>query len=103
MMTKNSKWCIYSGDVTKDGFIDGSDVSLVDVDLYNYAFGWIVTDLTGDQFVDGADMSILDINSYNYVGVIKPIGAPGYMKMLNRPKRENKKINTDVKYTEKFK
>ena len=96
MVQKNSKWCLYSGDIFKDGFIDGSDVALADVDLYNYAFGWIPTDLTGDEFVDGADMAILDVNSYNYIGVIKPDGAPGYMKILNRPKRESTKIKPDV-------
>jgi hypothetical protein len=90
MVLKNGKWCLYSGDVTKDGFIDGADMALLDIDLYNYVSGWVLTDLTGDMFVDGADMAILDVNLYNYIGTIKPYGAPGYIKAINKSNKVTK-------------
>jgi hypothetical protein len=74
MLLKGTKWCIFSGDINQDGFVDGADMAPLDNDLYNYVSGWVVTDLTGDMFVDGADMAILDNNLYNYVGVMRPGG-----------------------------
>ncbi len=69
MIKKGNKWCIYSGDVNQDKFIDGTDVN----NCYNNAVwgqgGYINTDLDGDNFVDGADVTI----SYN--NNVKGIGA----------------------------
>jgi hypothetical protein len=73
-VVKGSKWCIYSGDVTQDGFIDFSDLSQVDNDQYNFVGGYVVTDLTGDMFVDFSDLSLCDNNQYNFIGTVKPGG-----------------------------
>ena len=69
---KGSRYCIYSGDVNQDGFVEAGDVSLIDNDASISITGFVITDLTGDQFVDGSDMSIADNNAYNYVGRITP-------------------------------
>ncbi|MEO8666224.1 MAG: dockerin type I domain-containing protein, partial [Ignavibacteria bacterium] len=69
---KGTKYTIYSGDVNKDGIVDGSDAALVDNDVYNFATGYRVTDVNGDLIIDGSDASIVDNNATNFVGVITP-------------------------------
>ncbi len=69
---KNGKWCIFSGDINQDEFIDGSDVS----DCFNASeaglFGYVVTDITGDDFVDGTDVSIVYNNASAGIGAAYP-------------------------------
>ncbi len=69
---KGTKWCIYSGDVNSDEFIDGSDVS----DCFNNALegqsGYVLADLTGDDFVDGTDVTIAFNNSDLGIGASYP-------------------------------
>jgi len=80
---KNSKWCIFSGDVNQDAFVDGSDVALVDNDAYNGLLGWRNTDLNGDLFIDGSDLSSCDNNAFNGVIINRPPGFPG--TLVNNP------------------
>lgn len=72
MVQKGTKWCIYSGDVNQDEFIDGSDVS----DCYNDASigqsGYVITDVTCDDFVDGTDVSIIYNNASAGIGAAYP-------------------------------
>lgn len=67
-----SIWCIYSGDVNQDGFVDFSDLTLIDNDAYVFTSGYVQTDLNGDEFVDFSDLTLCDNNAYNFVGVIRP-------------------------------
>ncbi len=61
---KGSSYCIISGDVNGDGIVDGSDLLMIDNDLYNYVTGrFVITDLNGDEYVDAADMQIADNNN----------------------------------------
>jgi hypothetical protein len=83
MIQKNTKWCLFSGDVVQDGFIDFSDLSAVDNDQYNFVGGYVATDITGDQFVDFSDLSLCDNNQFNFVGVVKP-GGKSNAKPLRR-------------------
>jgi hypothetical protein len=60
---KGGKYCIISGDLTQDGFIDGSDFLVIDNDAYNFASGrFLPSDLNGDGFTDALDMQIGDNN-----------------------------------------
>jgi len=63
---------IYSGDVTQDGIVDGSDGALIDNDAFNFVTGYVNTDVTGDGIVDGSDGAIVDNNAFNFVGVVRP-------------------------------
>ncbi|MBI2416941.1 MAG: hypothetical protein HYV28_03400, partial [Ignavibacteriales bacterium] len=72
----SGKYCIYSGDPNQDGFVDFSDLTLIDNDSYNFASGYLVTDLNGDLFVDFTDLTICDNNSYNFIGVASPLTSP---------------------------
>jgi M6 family metalloprotease-like protein len=88
LIYSNGKWCIYGGDINKDGFVDGADMALLDNDIYNYTSGRVITDLNGDQFVDGADMAILDNNIYNYIGVVRPGNSDAVRKnILLKPEK----------------
>jgi len=61
---KGGRYCIYSGDVTQDGFIDGSDLLVIDNDAYNFSTGrFLPSDLNGDGITDALDMSIAENNS----------------------------------------
>ncbi len=66
------EWCIYNGDVVRDEFIDGSDVSACFNDANLGTSGYVVTDLTGDDFVDGTDVSLAFNNSNLGVGASYP-------------------------------
>ena len=72
MILTGTKYCVYSGDVYRDGIIDGSDLSQVDNDAFIGLSGYVQSDLTGDYYVDATDVSIVDNNAYNSVSVITP-------------------------------
>ncbi|MEO8208982.1 MAG: right-handed parallel beta-helix repeat-containing protein [bacterium] len=70
---KGSKYCIYSGDVNKNGIVDLGDMSLVDNDAFSLLMGLrLSSDVNGDNIVDINDLSIVNNNSFNYVEVIRP-------------------------------
>jgi len=72
MTLKAGKYCIYSGDINKDGFVDISDIVLVFNDAASFASGYVSSDLTGDRIVDLSDLLIAFNNSSNFVSVISP-------------------------------
>ncbi len=70
---KGSKYCIYTGDLNQSGFIDATELSMVENDAANFLTGrFVLTDLNGDEIVDASDYLIVDNNAYNFVGVIRP-------------------------------
>lgn len=68
-------WAMFSGDCNQDFAIDGTDLSLIDNDAYNFVLGYVVTDLTGDNVVDGSDYAIADNNAFNFVVRVAPPGG----------------------------
>lgn len=72
MALRNGKYCIFSGDVNQSGFIDGTDLSLIDNDAFAFASGYLSSDVTGDGFVDATDYSISDNNAFRFIGVVRP-------------------------------
>lgn len=67
-----TKWCIYSGDVNRDGIIDLTDVIAVDVDNISFATGYLTTDINGDNLVDLGDLLIADNNNLRFISKIVP-------------------------------
>lgn len=63
---------LYSGDVTQDGVIDASDMSVVENDKSNSVTGYVSTDVNGDYAVDASDVSIVENNSSSSVMAVKP-------------------------------
>ena len=72
LVLKLGKFTNYSGDVNQDGTIDGSDLSLIDNDAFNFVTGYVRTDVNGDTSVDGTDASITENNAANFVSVARP-------------------------------
>jgi subtilisin family serine protease len=63
LVLKGGKWCIYSGDVNQDGFINATDLNLIFTDNLNGVEGYTSTDLNGDEFTEIEDINIVFINS----------------------------------------
>lgn len=84
--TVNGAASFYTGDITQDGVVDGSDGALVDNAAAEFKFGdYVLTDLNWDGIVDGSDGVFTDNNSANFISEIMPPGAssvyselPGY-------------------------
>ena len=70
---KGSKYCLYSGDVNQDGYIDLSDVVPINNDALIFLSGnYINTDLTADGIVDLTDLALGYNNSANFIRIRQP-------------------------------
>ncbi len=72
MILKGSKYCIFSGDVTQDGFVELSDVVLIFNDASNFVTGYVRTDVNGDNLSDLSDALIAFNNSKAFVSKVTP-------------------------------
>ena len=72
LFLKGSKYCIFGGDISQDGLIDGDDLSVIDNDAYSSLSGYVISDLNGDNFVDGTDLVIVDNNAFKFVTIVRP-------------------------------
>ncbi len=70
-----SKWCLFSGDVIKDGLIELSDILYIYNDVTLFSSGYSVSDLTGDETVDLSDLLLVYNNSSNFVAKNTPESA----------------------------
>lgn len=73
LVLKGSRYCIYSGDCNNDGFLDGSDLSIIDNDATSFATGYLISDLNGDGVTDGSDAIIAENNSAGFVSARSPL------------------------------
>jgi hypothetical protein len=70
----NGKWCLFSGDVNQDGFVETTDVNSVYNDNVNGVTGYVSTDLNGDSITEIEDLNIVFTNNVLGVESKKPIG-----------------------------
>ncbi|MBV6477708.1 MAG: hypothetical protein HGGPFJEG_00452 [Ignavibacteria bacterium] len=82
LVLRGTKYCIFSGDINQDGFIDASDVSIIENDVYNFVTGYVNSDLNGDGFVDGSDYAFVDNNAFNFISEVT-LRPPGYFITYN--------------------
>ena len=69
----SGKYCIYSGDVNKDGFINLTDLLLIYNNAANFLTGnYLATDVNGDSVIDLSDIAICNNNVISFVSVIQP-------------------------------
>lgn len=68
----NGRWCIYSGDVNQDGYINFADVQDVFIDNINGETGYNTTDVNGDGLTEILDLGIVYKNSVQGVEIRKP-------------------------------
>jgi hypothetical protein len=90
-----TKWCLFSGDVNQDGYINGGDFNTVNNDAYNHVTGSVVTDLTGDLFTNGADFNVVNNNAYNHVTVHTPLLNPSEFNATSIARPIPKKVITN--------
>jgi hypothetical protein len=69
---KGSSYCIYSGDVMKNGSIDLDDYVTVYNDAGNYVTGYSRSDLNGNAIVDLEDLIICINNAGNFISKQSP-------------------------------
>jgi hypothetical protein len=72
-LMQGNVYAVYSGDVIKDGLVDGSDLAVIDNATINILKGYRTEDINGDGLVDGSDLVIIDNNSTSIVKVHKPL------------------------------
>jgi hypothetical protein len=65
-------FAIWSGDVTNDGMVDGSDIAATDNASSVVLTGYFQEDVNGDGVVDGSDLATIDNNSKAIIQVIRP-------------------------------
>ena len=69
----SGKYCLYSGDINRDGFVNLADLLPVYNDGTGFLTGsFLVTDLNGDSIVDLSDVTVCNNNVINFVSVIQP-------------------------------
>ncbi len=72
MILINNKYCIYSGDINQDGYIDLTDIVIINNDVADFVNGYVATDLNGDYITDLEDNLIAYNNSVNFVSKVTP-------------------------------
>lgn len=69
---ETGKWAFYSGDILVDENMDLLDLSILESDISNFSFGYLVTDINGDGNVDLLDSPVLENNISSFVYSIHP-------------------------------
>ena len=92
LVQKGSKYCIVSGELDGDGYIDASDMSILENDFSNNLSGYINSDLNGDLILDASDLSIVANSTEQGFAAMSPeIDAGLSMRGLHTGKHEVKK------------
>lgn len=69
---ENGLWAFYSGDLNADDNIDLLDMSLMEVDINLFNFGYLGTDVNGDGNVDLLDVPVMEENINNFIFTSRP-------------------------------
>lgn len=72
MVLLGNRYCIYSGDIVKNGLVDLNDILTAYNDASNFTSGYVVSDVTGDRLVDLSDIVLVYNNSSAFVSKITP-------------------------------
>ncbi len=60
-------WAMYSGDLGQDENIDLIDLSILEADINDFQYGYVVSDINGDGNVDLLDTPIMEDNINNFI------------------------------------
>ena len=69
---KGSKYCIYSGDVNKDGIIDLTDLIFIYNRASKFTSGYTIGDINGDEIVDLTDLIFTYNNAADFISLERP-------------------------------
>jgi len=73
MILTGSYYCIYTGDVNYDEYVDGSDIVIVFNLNKKGSFGYQVSDINGDGFIDASDLVKVFNNNKKGIGMNTPV------------------------------
>jgi uncharacterized repeat protein (TIGR03803 family) len=65
-------WVMYGGDINQDGFINATDLNLVNNVSNDFTVGYLPADVNGDGIIDANDMIIVDNNASKFVTKVTP-------------------------------
>lgn len=68
----SGKFCLYSGDVNRDGLIQTTDFNEIENSSQFFLVGYTSDDLTGDNLVESADYSLIETNSQLFIFTSRP-------------------------------
>ena len=68
----DGKYVFYGGDVSHDGLIDGSDLTIIGNQNDIFATGYLTEDINGDGIIDGSDLTITSNNNEIFISSITP-------------------------------
>lgn len=80
----NGKWCIYSGDVNQDGFVNSTDLNTVFNENVNGTQGYSSTDLNNDFLTEIYDLYIVFLNNFSGVRKITPQSPAAEILQINQ-------------------
>jgi protocatechuate 3,4-dioxygenase beta subunit len=89
MVQKGTRWCLYSGDCEKDGWVDGLDLNRIDNDAANFSYGYNLSDVNGDGWTDGLDMNIVENNSARFIYAVTPASSTNTNPIRDAEQRKN--------------
>ncbi|MCB0727638.1 MAG: S8 family serine peptidase [Ignavibacteriae bacterium] len=69
---KGQKYCIFSGDVNRDGFVELSDLNQIYNAANNFLTGYVQEDINGDNVVELSDLTADFNNANKFVTVLRP-------------------------------
>ncbi|MBK7030468.1 MAG: S8 family serine peptidase [Bacteroidales bacterium] len=72
VLKADGNYALYSGDISQDGIVDGSDMAAVDNASTIVLTGYVAEDTNGDGLVDGSDMALIDNNATMAITAILP-------------------------------
>ncbi len=67
-----ARWTVYSGDVNKDGFVDLTDLVIIDNGASIFLTGYVVTDVNGDLFTNLQDILLAYNNAAEFIAEVRP-------------------------------
>ena len=68
----DGNFAIWSGDVDRNGRIDGTDFTIMETATLNFRTGYVLYDLTGDGITETADYSLLENNCFTTKTIARP-------------------------------
>lgn len=72
MVQVGNKWCLYGGDVFRNGIVEVTDLSAVSNDAAVYQTGYSRSDVNGDGIVDISDLILVTNNAFDFVSSVLP-------------------------------
>ncbi|MEO8664999.1 MAG: aryl-sulfate sulfotransferase [Ignavibacteria bacterium] len=72
LVLKGTKYCLYSGDVNQDGYVNLVDKVSIYNNAVNFITGYVNTDINGDNVVNLDDLLIANNNSLKFVSARRP-------------------------------